>query len=84
MTTRASFRGKISDRVVESENNKTRRETRDYSRGGGSASFERACSCIHLFLREDALDVNPTVRLDGAVAAVHRAYPRLVGLRDAR
>jgi len=40
--------------------------------------------CIHLFLREDALDVNPTVRLDGAVATVHGAYPRLAGLGDAR
>lgn len=32
-------------------------------------------SCIHLFLGEDALDVNPAMRLDGAVAAFHGAYP---------
>lgn len=40
--------------------------------------------CIHLFSGEDALDVNPAVRLNGAVAAAHGAYPRFIGLHDAR
>lgn len=48
---------------------------RNYGRCGGS--------CIHLFFGEDALDVNPAVRLDGAVAAVHGAYPWLGGFDDA-
>lgn len=50
-----------------------------------SATSQTCCCCIHLFSGEDALDVNPAVRLDGAVAAAHGAYPRFVGRpRDAR
>lgn len=34
-----------------------------------------ALSNFHLIVSEHAFDVNPTVCLDGAIAAVHGAYP---------
>lgn len=62
------------------------RMSRHGARRAQFGSF-RACrmfSRIHLLFGEDALDVNPTVRLHGAVAAVHGAYPRFRGLDGAR